>query len=356
MADLNDPVRLAELRGAVLRAEADAILDACVVRAAKLARSPIAVVSLLVRHVQLLRAQHGLPLELAVSCATSRSNSFCQLVVLDEVPLIVDDALRDERVPKELVESYGIRAYAGVPVRAHGHVLGALCVLDVVPRRFDQRIVGALEQLAVDVSGRLSALTLSDAPLASADVQERLVRVEQATRALERALLALSPVIAAAQAATAGPRVDAARGIDASHASHAPHASRATLVTPASLRAAVSCWRDMGPVAEELCEEAAAIASASPCEAASGLATDARALARNLAEIGPLVRLAEGVLDGTLGEAAAAKGRALVLRGALDAHEAASAAVQRLRAGALRARAATAGPGSGSAARPPEAR
>ncbi|WP_437714645.1 GAF domain-containing protein [Sorangium sp. So ce448] len=347
MADLNDPVRLAELRGAVLRADADAILDACVVRAAKLARSPIAVVSLLVRHVQLLRAQHGLPLELAVSCATSRSNSFCQLVVLDEVPLIVDDALRDERVPKELVESYGIRAYAGVPVRAHGHVLGALCVLDVVPRRFDQRIVGALEQLAIDVSGRLSALTLSDAPLASADVQERLVRVEQATRALERALLALSPVIAAAQAATAGPRVDA------SHASHAP---RATHVTPASLRAAVSCWRDMGPVAEELCEEAAAIASASPCEAASGLATDARALARNLAEIGPLVRLAEGVLDGTLGEAAAAKGRALVLRGALDAHEAASAAVQRLRAGALRARAATAGPGSGGAARPPEAR
>ncbi|WP_438041056.1 GAF domain-containing protein [Sorangium sp. So ce128] len=347
MADLNDAARLAELRGALLRADADAILDTCVVRAAKLARSPIAVVSLLVRHVQLLRAQHGLPLELAVSCATSRSNSFCQLVVLDEVPLIVDDALRDERVPKELVESYGIRAYAGVPVRAHGHVLGALCVLDVVPRRFDQRIVGALEQLAIDVSGRLSALTLSDAPLASADVQERLVRVEQATRALERALLALSPVIAAAQAATAGPRVDAARGIDASRATH---------VTPASLRAAVSCWRDMGPVAEGLCEEAAAIASASPCEAASGLATEARALARNLAEIGPLVRLAEGVLDGTLGEAAAAKGRALVLRGALDAHEAASAAVQRLRAGALRARAATAGPGSGGAAGPPEAR
>ncbi|WP_437589961.1 GAF domain-containing protein [Sorangium sp. So ce1000] len=338
MADLNDPVRLAGLRGAVLRADADSILDACVARAAKIARSPIAVVSLIVRHVQLLRAQHGLPLELAVSCATSRSNSFCQLVVLDEAPLIVDDALRDERVPKELVESYGIRAYAGVPVRAHGHVLGALCVLDVVPRRFDARVVGALEQLALDVSDRLSALASSDeAPLASADVQERLVRLEQATRVLERALLALSPVIAAAQGATAAPAVDA---------------SRAAHVTPASLRAAVGCWRDMGPVAEELCEEAAAVASAAPDEAASGLAAEARALARSLAEIGPLVRLAEGVLDGTLGEAAAAKGRALVLRGALDAHEAASAAVRQLRAGALRARAATAGPGSGGAAPP----
>ncbi|WP_437278849.1 GAF domain-containing protein [Sorangium sp. So ce375] len=343
MADLNDPVRLAELRGAVLRADADAILDACVARAAKLARSPIALVSLLVRHVQLLRAHHGLPLELAVSCATSRSNSFCQLVVLDEAPLIVDDALRDERVPKELVESYGIRAYAGVPVRAHGHVLGALCVLDVVPRRFDPRIVGALEQLALDVSGRLSALAPGDAPLASADVQERLVRVEQATRVLERALLALSPVIAAAQGAAA-PAVAASRAADPARAAH---------VTPASLRAAVACWRDMGPVADELCEEASAIASAAQDGGASELAAEARALAWSLAEIGPLVRLAEGVLDGTLGEAAAAKGRALVLRGALDAHEAASAAVRKLRAGALSARAATAGPGSGGASGPP---
>ncbi len=219
-------------------------------------------------------------------------------------------------------------------------------MLDVVPRRFDQRIVGALEQLAIDVSGRLSALTLSDAPLATADVQERLVRVEQATRALERALLALSPVIAAAQAAGDG-------GAAGRRVARDRRASRATHVTPASLRAAVSCWRDMGPVADELCEEAAAIASASPCEAASGLATEARALARNLAEIGPLVRLAEGVLDGTLGEAAAAKGRAIVLRGALDAHEAASAAVQKLRAGALRA--GRDGRPRGGAAAPPGA-
>ncbi|WP_437622633.1 GAF domain-containing protein [Sorangium sp. So ce1151] len=329
MADLNDPARLAELHGAMLRTEADALLDACVARAAKLARAPIAFVSLVIRHIQLLRAHHGLPLELAVSCATSRSNSFCQLVVRDDVPLVVEDALRDQRVPKDLVESYGIRAYAGVPVRVRGHAIGSLCALDVVPRRFERRVIDGLEQLALDVAVRLSALVERDAPLGSADVQERLVRVEQATRALERALLALAPVIAAVQGATGTPPVV--------HAASAMHA------TPANLRAAVGCWRDMGPVADELRDEAEAVASSAQTETTVRIAADARALAQSLAEIGPLVRLAEGVLDGTLGESAAAKGRALVLRGALEAHEAASAAVRQIRAGVERARAATGG-------------
>ncbi|KYF87642.1 diguanylate cyclase [Sorangium cellulosum] len=335
MADLNDPVRLAELHGAMLRTDADAILDACVTRAARLARAPIALVSLVIRHIQLLRAHHGLPLELAVSCATSRSNSFCQLVVRDEAPLLVEDALRDERVPKELVEHYGIRAYAGVPVRVRGHAIGSLCVLDVVPRRFDPRTIDGLDQLAIEVAGRLSDLVERDAPVGSADVQERLVRIEQATRVLERALLSLAPVIAAAQNA-AGVRPQAP--VDAMHA------TPSALVTIASLRAAVGCWRDMGSVADELCDEAAAVASSAP--AASGLVAAARALARGMAEVGPLVRLAEGVLEGTLEETAAERGRSLVLRGAIDAHEAACAAVNEIRAGALRARAAT---GSGAA-------
>ncbi|MGK3988999.1 GAF domain-containing protein [Sorangium sp. So ce136] len=338
MADLNDPARLAELHGAMLRTEADALLDACVARAAKLARAPIAFVSLVVRHIQLLRAHHGLPLELAVSCATSRSNSFCQLVVRDDVPLVVEDALRDKRVPKDLVESYGIRAYAGVPVRVRGHAIGSLCALDVVPRRFEPRVIQGLEQLALDVAVRLSALVERDAPLGSADVQERLVRVEQATRALERALVALAPVIAAVQGAT-GARP--AAPVVAAHAMHA---------TPANLRAAVGCWRDMGPVADELRDEAEAVASSVQTETTARIAGDARALAQSLAEIGPLVRLAEGVLDGTLGESAAAKGRALVLRGALEAHEAASAAVRQIRAGVERARAATGGATGGAAA------
>ncbi|MGK4009239.1 GAF domain-containing protein [Sorangium sp. So ce1036] len=336
MADLNDPARLAALHGAMLRTDADAILDDCVAQAARLARAPIAFVSLVLRHIQLLRAHHGLPLELAVSCATSRSDSFCQLVVLDEAPLIVEDALRDARVPKALVEHFGIRAYAGVPVRVHGHVVGSLCVLDVVPRRFEPRVQGGLDQLALDVSQRLSALvegvpascTRRGSAETCAAAKERLVRIEQATRVLERALLAIAPVVAVAQ----GPAPAWAPVSPAGRAG----------VTPGDLRAAVGCWHDMGPVAEELCEDAAAFERDAPFEAASGMTAAARALARDLAELGPLVRLAEGVLDGVLDGPAAAKGTRAV-RSASDAHQAASAAVRQIRARLERMRSAPAG-------------
>ncbi|WP_104986822.1 GAF domain-containing protein [Sorangium cellulosum] len=338
---LDDPARLAVLHGAMLRTEADVLLDACVAQAARLARAPIAMVSLVIRHIQLLRAHHGLPLELAVSCATSRSNSFCQIVVRDEAPLIVEDALRDERVPKELVEHYGIRAYAGVPVRVSGHAVGSLCVLDVVPRRFERRALDGLEQLAVDAAARLAALVEREAPLCSPATTERLVRIEQATRVLERALLALAPVIAAA------PGARAAR--PARPGAPAPDAPQASPVSPADLRAAVGCWRDMGPIAEELCEDAAALARSAPCAAASEVVAEARALARCIVEIGPLVRLAEGLLDGTLGEAAAGKGTALVLRGAIGAYDAASAAARTIRGIVERARSAQGATGGGAA-------
>jgi hypothetical protein len=57
-------------------------------------------------------------------------------VVRDGVPLAVTEAARDERVPQELVERYGIGAYLGVPLVVAGQTLGSLCVIDVRPREF----------------------------------------------------------------------------------------------------------------------------------------------------------------------------------------------------------------------------
>ncbi|MGK3987763.1 GAF domain-containing protein [Sorangium sp. So ce136] len=320
MADLNDPARLAELHHVLLHDEADALLDASVARAAELAGTPMALVSLVVRHIQLFRAHHGLPPELCVSCATSRSNSFCQLVVRDEAPLVIEDAARDERVPRELVERYGIRAYAGVPLRVRGHVVGTLCVLDAVPRRFGPRVVEGLERLAAEVGARLEALG-SDAPPPSSAANERLARLEQTARTLEHALGAIGPAIAAAQSAAAA-------------LADAPLAA----LSPADLREAVDCYRDMFAIAAELAEDAMALARASPASAAPELALATRSLTRDMVEIGPLVRLAEGVLRGTLDGGAAARA-AHVVRDAFAAHETASAAVRRIIATAERMRA-----------------
>ncbi|WP_437595695.1 GAF domain-containing protein [Sorangium sp. So ce590] len=320
MADLNDPARLAELHQVLLRDDADAILDSCVERAAELAQAPMALVSLIVRHIQLFRAHRGLPPELCVSCATSRSSSFCQLVVRQEAPLIVEDAVHDERVPKELVERYGIRAYAGVPIRVRRHVVGSFCVLDVVPRGFGPRVLEGLERLAAEVGARIEVLE-SDAPPPSRTVRERLAWFEQTARTLEHALGAIAPVIAEAQSAAAT----------------LPEAPPASL-SPADLRAAVDCYRDMFAIAAELAEDAMLLSRSSPAETAAEIALATRSLARDMVEISPLIRLAEGVLQGTLDERAAARA-AHVVRDALAAHETASAAVRRILATVERARA-----------------
>ncbi|WP_437874490.1 GAF domain-containing protein [Sorangium sp. So ce513] len=320
MADLNDPARLAELHQVLMRADADAILDACVVRAAELAGAPMALVSLVVRHIQFFRAHHGLPPELCVSCATSRSNSFCQLVVRHEVPLVVEDAATDARVPRELVERYGIRAYAGVPLRVRGHVVGSMCVLDSAPRGFGPRVLEGLARLGDEVAARLEALA-DDAPPRSGAASERLARLEQTARTLEHALAAIAPAITAAHGAAAA----------------LPDAPPAAL-DPDDLRAAVACYHDMFTIAEELADHAMALARSAPAEAASEIALATRSLATDMVEIGPLVRLAEGVLEGTLDRGAAARA-AHVVREAFAAHETASAAVRRIVATVERMRA-----------------
>ncbi|WP_441293011.1 GAF domain-containing protein [Sorangium sp. KYC3313] len=323
MADLNDPARLAELHHVLLRDDADAILDACVERAAELARAPMALVSLVVRHIQLFRAHRGLPPDLCVSCATSRSSSFCQLVVRHEQPLVVEDAVHDERVPKELVERYGIRAYAGVPVRVRRHVVGSLCVIDLVPRSFEPDVVEGLHRLAAEAGARLEALE-SDTPPPNRTARERLARFGQTARALEGALMAIAPVITEAQRAAAT----------------LPESPQ---IAPSQddLRAAVDCYRDMFAIAAELADDAMALSRSAPAEAASELAQATRSLTRDMVEISPLVRLAESVLGGTLDEGAAARATHVV-RDAFAAHETATAAVRRIITTVERARTAEA--------------
>ena len=160
MADLDDRRRLAQLDDLVAATERpDAKLDALVRATADAAGTPVALVSLVVQHTQLFRAQVGLPAELAASRATSRCDSFCQLVVQTETPLVVEDATVDARVPRALVERYGTRAYLGQPLSLRGVVVGSLCATDTAPRTFTAEQILAVAALAKDVSARFDQLT-----------------------------------------------------------------------------------------------------------------------------------------------------------------------------------------------------
>ena len=65
--------------------------------------------------------------------------------------MIVPDTLKDDRF-RELpyvMRAPQLRFYAGVPiVTAEGYALGALCVMDVVPRTIQAEQVEALSMLA----------------------------------------------------------------------------------------------------------------------------------------------------------------------------------------------------------------
>ena len=158
MADLDDPERLAAIGRAYRNPTSEPVLDALLRRAAILADTPMAMVSIVGAHTQVFIGQHGLPPELAVACGTSRSSSFCQLVVKSERLLVVSDAATDARVPRELVEQFGVRAYAGAPIRRGRFVVGSFCVVDVIPRVFPPDLLTSLQTFADDVGVCLDGL------------------------------------------------------------------------------------------------------------------------------------------------------------------------------------------------------
>ncbi len=90
--------------------------------------APIALVSLVDDCRQWFKSSYGLD-----SSETPRDISFCQYVIAEDQPVMIVDALEDERFrDNSLVTGEPfIRFYAGVPLRAYnGMVLGTLCLID----------------------------------------------------------------------------------------------------------------------------------------------------------------------------------------------------------------------------------
>jgi len=94
----------------------------------------------------------GLMNSLAQNRQMSRRESFCQQVVENCHTLVISDTenIKDPTIVESpLVQIYGIRAYVGVPlIDASGHCLGALEIMDLVPRNFTTRDIEFLQIIA----------------------------------------------------------------------------------------------------------------------------------------------------------------------------------------------------------------
>ncbi len=114
--------------------------------ASDLLRMPIAAISFVDRDRQWFKSSVGLEIR-----QTARADAFCNQTILQQEPLIVEDALADERFrTNPLVLGYpNIRFYAGAPLYAsNGAALGTLCVIDGRPRRWSARRARILCRLA----------------------------------------------------------------------------------------------------------------------------------------------------------------------------------------------------------------
>ncbi|HTV18213.1 MAG TPA: GAF domain-containing protein [Polyangiaceae bacterium] len=286
-ATLDSPLRLACLAGPLLELGPDPVFDRAVQEAARRAEMPVALLSLVMSHVQFFRAQVGLAGGLAQTLVTSREDSFCQFVVISGKPFIVEDALGDARVPQSMVESHSIRAYLGVPVTIAGNVIGSLCVVDVKPRRIDEPMVRELVALARDVDLHLEQIVppiLRPLPRA-----ERLGTLDDVVHLRDRAeilLAALAPVAAQLPQGSATPYLQS--WID-------------SVVTGDS---AVHELVALHGQITRFCQELAARASTLPTalDSDGALREQASTTVRLLAEAGAVIRLlnagSSGVIDG----------------------------------------------------------
>lgn len=130
-------------------------LQSIVEDAARLAKTPIAAVTIIDRARQWFAARIGLDAE-----EGPRSEAFCAHTILRPgEPLIVLDTLADVRFVRNpaVIEAPHIRFYAGIPlVNRAGYALGALCVADTEPR-LDTFDIYALSHLARTVERLVSS-------------------------------------------------------------------------------------------------------------------------------------------------------------------------------------------------------
>ncbi len=137
----------------VLDTPPDEVLDEIAALAAQICQTPIALVSLVDKERQWFKANIGLGLK-----ETAREMSFCTYTIGGNDLFVIEDTAGDERFSTNplVTAEPRIRFYAGVPlVTPGGHALGALCVMDRLPRRMGPDQARTLRVLARQVMAHL---------------------------------------------------------------------------------------------------------------------------------------------------------------------------------------------------------
>ena len=165
----------------VLDTPPEPALDRITHLAARIFKTPIALISLVDRERQWYKANVGLD-----ENYSPRDGAMCAYAILENRTLVVPDATLDERFHRfESVVGPGhVRFYAGAPlITAQGYKLGTLCVIDREPRHdFGPDDILILEELAQLVMAEIEQRVRTERSLAELETRKRADQSMRATR------------------------------------------------------------------------------------------------------------------------------------------------------------------------------
>ncbi len=118
--------------------------------AADICGTPMALISLSDHERQWFKSRVGIQVQ-----ELPRENSFCSHALLapNEV-MVIEDTAQDQRFATHplVTGDPNIRFYAGAPLLTQaGHSMGAICVIDTVPRQLDAKQLETLQFMAQQV-------------------------------------------------------------------------------------------------------------------------------------------------------------------------------------------------------------
>jgi len=143
--------------GGLLAGSPEPIFDRFARLASRVAEAPTALVSVVTDERQYFAGLCGVAQPWADERETPLSHSFCQHVVANGAPLVIEDARADPVLCSNLaIRDLDVIAYAGFPIFAPtGHVLGSLCAIDSRPRVWQTDQLEALADIAALVGSEL---------------------------------------------------------------------------------------------------------------------------------------------------------------------------------------------------------